>query len=102
VDIRIDRLRLQVPGMHPDAARQFGRLLAEHLAAALAAAPPAPDGSGAAQLTRLRVSVPLPAGQHPGNGSPGSVSPVTAAPAAATQISRSLRGAAAGRTQVMR
>jgi hypothetical protein len=99
VDTRIDRFRLQVSGMHPDAARQFGRLLAEHLAAALAAAPPA---SGATQLTRLRVSVPWPAGQHPDNGYPGSVSPVSAASAAATQVSRDLRGAAAGRGRVAR
>jgi len=83
--------------MHPDAARQFGRLLAEHLAATLAAAPPA---AGAAQLTRLHVAVPWPAAHHPGNGHPGRVSPVTAAPAAGTQIARSLRGAAAGRAQV--
>jgi hypothetical protein len=99
VDISIDRLRLQVSGMHPDAARQFGRLLAEHLAAALAAAPPA---SGATQLTNLRLSVPWPAGQHPDNAYPDNVSSVRAASAAASQISRDLRGAAAGRARVAR
>jgi hypothetical protein len=87
VDIRIDRLRLQVSGTHPDAARELGRLLAEHLAAALAGDPPAPD---AVRLAGLRVSVPWPGGQHQG-GSP----PAHAAPAAA-QVARALRGAAVG------
>lgn len=87
MDIRIDRLRLQVSGMHPDAARDLGRLLAEHLAAALAAEPLA-----AQPLARLSVSVPwLEA------GAAGRVRPLTAAPAAAAQVSRALRGAAAGR-----
>jgi hypothetical protein len=109
VDIRIDRLRLQVSGMRPDAAREFGRLLAEHLAAALAAAPPEPDG---AQLARLRISVPWPGGQHPGGQHPGGqhpggqhpggVRPADAAPAAATAVARALRGAAAARAQVAR
>lgn len=99
MDIRIDRLRLQVSGMRPDAAREFGRLLAEHLAAALAAAPPEPDG---AQLARLRISVPWPGGQHPGGQHPGGVRPADAAPAAATAVARALRGAAAARAQVAR
>jgi len=94
VDIRIDRLRLQVSGMRPDAAREFGRLLAEHLAAALAAAPPEPD---AARLTRLRISVPWPGREHS-----GGVRPADAAPAAATEVARALRGAAAARAQVTR
>jgi hypothetical protein len=94
MDIRIDRLGLQVPGMHPDAARDFGRLLAEHLAAALAAAPPGPDS---VPLVRLRVSVPWPAAQPPGSGRP-----VTAAPVAAAEIARVLRDAAAGRAPVTR
>lgn len=89
MDIRIDRIRLRVSGMHPDAARDFGRLLAEHLAAALAAGPPGP---GPVQLARLRVTVPGPAAQHPGNAGPAA-----GAPAVATEISRALRGAVAGR-----
>jgi hypothetical protein len=83
VEIRIDRLRLQVPGTNPDTARQLGRLLAEQLATMVAAAPPA---SGATRLTSLRVLVPGPAGQHPGS----------LAPAMATEISRALRTATTG------
>jgi hypothetical protein len=83
VDIRIDRLRLQVSGLHPDAARELGRLLAEQLAATVAAAPPA---SGATRFTSLRISVPVPAGQPPG----------ALAPAMAAEISRALRTAATG------
>ena len=109
MDIRIDRLRLQVPGMHPDAARELGRLLAEHLAAALAAEPLAPEplaaeplaaappGPDTAQLARLRVSVPASAGRHP-----GGVRPADAVSAAATEVSRALRGAVTGRAQVAR
>ena len=65
MDIRIDTLRVQAAGMSPDAARQFGRLLAEQLAALVAA----PPGGGVTRLTALRVSVPAPAGrpQHPGS-----------------------------------
>ena len=81
MDIRIDRLRLQVSGMSPDRARQFGRLLAEHLAAVMAAAPPGPE---AARLARLQIRVPQQAGQHP-----RSLAPVTA-----TEISRALHTAA--------
>jgi hypothetical protein len=88
VDIRIDRIRLQAPGMPPEAARELGRLLAEHLAAALAVAPPGPE---LAQRALLAVSVPWPAGQEPGR-----VRPVTAAAAAAPPVCRALRGAAGG------
>lgn len=80
MDIRIDRLRLQASGMNPDMARQFSRLLAEHLAAIMAAAPP---GADAAQLPTLRVRVPQRAGQHL-----RSLAPVTA-----TEISRALDAA---------
>jgi hypothetical protein len=69
--------------MNPETARQFGRLLAEHLATIMAAAPP---GSGPARLTSLRVSVPGTAGQHP-----GGLALVTA-----TEISRALRTATTG------
>jgi hypothetical protein len=88
VEIRIDRLRLQVTGMNPDTARQLGRLLAEQLATMVAAAPPA---SGATHLARLRVSVPDPVGQRPDGRNPHSL-----APAMATEISRSLRTATTG------
>ncbi|MGH3246737.1 MAG: hypothetical protein ACRDOI_11075 [Trebonia sp.] len=88
MDIRIDRLRLQVAGMNPDTARQFGRLLAEQLAAMVAAAPPAPPAPGAARRSSLRVSVPWPAGRHSGG----------LAPVAATEISRALRTATTGTT----
>jgi len=85
VDIRIDTLRVQAAGMSPVAARQFGRLLAEQLAALVAAAPP---GDGATRLTTLRVSVPAPAGrpQHPGRLAPG----------VAAEVSRALNRASAG------
>jgi hypothetical protein len=82
MDIRIDRLRVQVTGMNPDMARQFGRLLAEHLAAVMAAGPPM--SGDAARLTSLRVSVPGSAGRNPGS----------LAPAMATEVSRALRTAA--------
>lgn len=85
MDIRIDRLRLQVAGMSPEAARQLGRLLAEQLAVMADAAPPA---SGATRLTSLRVSVPGPADQRPGS----------LVPAMATEISRALRTATAAGT----
>lgn len=78
MDVRIDRLSLRVPGMNPDTARQFGRLVAERLGAMLAASPPA---SGPARLTSLRVSVPAPA-----DGNPDSL-----AAAMAAEISRALR-----------
>jgi hypothetical protein len=84
VDIRIDRLRVQVAGMNPDTARQFGRLFAEHLAAAMAATPPGPGG--APRLTSLRVSVPEPAGPNP-----RGLAPAALAPAAAAEVSRALR-----------
>lgn len=80
MDIRIDRLRLQVTGISPDAARELGRLLAEQLATTLAAAPPA---SGTVPVTSLRVTVPAPGAGHPG----------TLAPAMATEISRTLHAA---------
>jgi hypothetical protein len=90
VNIRIDRLRVQIAGMNPDTARQFGRLLAEHLAAAMAAAPPdpaAPPGpDSASRLTTLRVSVPGPTGRNPRG----------LALAAAAGVSRALRTAATG------
>jgi hypothetical protein len=69
--------------MNQDTAREFGRLLAEHLATIMAAAPP---GSSAARLASLRVSVRGSAGQHP-----GGLALVTAA-----EISRALRTATAG------
>jgi hypothetical protein len=81
VDIRIDRLRLQVTGMSPDAARELGRLLAEQLAAMAAGVPPA---AGTAPLTSLHVTVPA-LGDHPG----------ALAPAVAAEISRTLRTATA-------
>jgi hypothetical protein len=104
VDIRIDRLRLQGPGMDEGAAREFGRLLADHLAAALAAAPP---GADAAQLTRLHVSVPWPASQHPASGRPADAATAAAAAVSRALISRALisqarGGAAAARAQVTR
>ena len=84
MDIRIDRLRVQVTGLNPDMARQFGRLLAEHLAAEMAAGPPM--SGDVARLTSLRVSVPGSAGRNPGS----------LAPAIATEVSRALRTAATG------
>ncbi|HXT93181.1 MAG TPA: hypothetical protein VN714_28450 [Trebonia sp.] len=85
MDIRIDRIRVRAAGMNPDTARQLGRLLAEQLATAVAASPP---GTDATQLTRLRVTVPGPAGQHTGGRQPSSL-----VPAMATEISRALRTA---------
>lgn len=82
MDVRIDRLRLEAPGMDPDTARQFGRLVAERLGALLAGAPPA---SGTARFPSLHISVPGPAGESPG---------ILAASVAA-EISRALRGEAA-------
>jgi len=79
VEVRIDALRLQVAGMSPDTASQFGRLVAERLGAALAASPPAP---GPARLASLRVTVPAPP-----EASPGSLAAATAA-----EISRALNG----------
>jgi len=78
VDVRIDTLRLQVAGMSPDTARQFGRLVAERLGASLAAEPEAP---GPARFASLRVMVP----ELPGAG------PDRLASAMATEIGRALR-----------
>lgn len=88
MDIRIDRLRLEVSGMSPDMARQFGRLVAERLGAILTAGPPAsgPPASGTTRLTTLRVAVP---------GRPGA-GPASLAASAAAEISRAL-AAEAGR-----
>ena len=83
MDIRIDRIRVRAAGMNPETARQLGHLLAEQLATAVTASPPGPD---ATQLTRLRVTVPAPAGQHTAGRQPGSL-----VPAMATEISRALR-----------
>jgi hypothetical protein len=78
MDIRIDTLHLQVGGMDQDTARQFARLVAERLGAALAAwssapgprladtglaAPAGPamgpdaDGPGPERIGSLRVAV---------------------------------------------
>lgn len=62
MDVRIDRLRLQVAGMNADTARQFARLVTERLGAELAALPPA---SRPARLTNLQVAVPGQAGDNP-------------------------------------
>jgi hypothetical protein len=78
VNVRIDTLRLEVSGMSPDAARQFGRLVAERLGAMLAGAP---QESGPARVTTLRVSVPWQAGASPGG----------LAASAAAEVSRALR-----------
>lgn len=76
MDVRIDTLRLQVAGLSPDTAGQFGRLVAERLGAALAA--PAP---GPARFDSLRVAVTaLP------EGGPGRLAAATA-----TEIARALR-----------
>lgn len=81
MDVHIDRLRLQVSGMSPDMARQFGRLVAERLGAMLATAPPA---HGPARLPSLRVSV----------SSPPSSSMLSLAASTATEISRALAAVA--------
>jgi hypothetical protein len=78
VEVRIDTLRLQVAGMSPDTASEFGRLVAERLGAALAALPAA---SGPARFAGLRVTVPAPP-----EASPGTLATTTA-----TEISRALR-----------
>lgn len=62
MDVRIDRLRLQVAGMDADTARQFARLVAERIGTELAALPAA---SRPARLTNLQVAVPSRAGDHP-------------------------------------
>lgn len=63
MNVRIDRLRLQVPGGDSEAARQFARLVAERLGALLQDAPPA---SGPARLASRRARVSWPAGADPG------------------------------------
>lgn len=78
MEIRIDRLRVQVHGMTKEAARQFGQLLAEQLAAQ--AAVPAGLASARTGLTTVRVSIPAPGGLPPG----------ALATAAATEVSRAL------------
>jgi len=83
VNVRIDRLRLQAYGMSPEAAREFGRLVAERLGVLLEAAPPAP---GTGRLAGRHVQVSWPAGEAPGSH----------AAAAAAEIARALRGQAAG------
>lgn len=90
MDIRIDKIRVRAAGMNPDTARQLGRLLAEQLATAVAAAPPEPD---ATQLTRLRVTVPGPAGQHTGGQHTGGRQPGSLVPAMAAEVLRALRTA---------
>lgn len=82
MDVRIDRLRLQVAGMNADMASQFGRLVADRLGAALATAPPAtvPPASGPARLPSLNVAVHQPA----------AAIPASLAAAIATEISRAL------------
>lgn len=59
MEVRIDRLRLQVAGMNADAARQFSRLAAQRLGASLAALAPA---GGPARIGHLHVTIPTPAG----------------------------------------
>lgn len=78
MEVRIDTLRLQVAGMSPETASQFGRLVAERLGAALVALPPAP---GPARFAGLRMAVPAPP-----EASPDSLAATTA-----TEISRALR-----------
>jgi hypothetical protein len=78
VEVHIDTLRLQVAGMSPDTAGQFGRLVAERLGEALAAAPLSP---GPARLASLHVMVPALPGATPGS----------LAAATATGISQALR-----------
>jgi hypothetical protein len=78
MEVRIDTLRLQVAGMSPDTAGQFGRLVAERLGAALAAAPPE---ASPARFDGLHVTVPAPP-----EASPGTLAATTA-----TEISRALR-----------
>lgn len=62
MEVRIDRLRLQVSGMQADTARRFGRTVAERLAVALADLPPSP---GPARLASLRVAVPGSSADNP-------------------------------------
>jgi len=78
MEVRIDRLCLQVDGMNADMARQFGRAVAERLGVALAAQPPAP---GPARFARLHVAVPAVAADVPDG----------LAAAMAAEISRALR-----------
>lgn len=77
MDVRIDRLRLQVTGLNADMASEFGRLVADRLGAALATAPPAPVP---ARLPSLNVAVHQPA----------AAIPASLAAAIATEISRAL------------
>ncbi len=81
MNVRIDRLRLQASGMSPEAAREFGRLVAERLCVLLEAAPPAP---GTGRLASQRVGVGWTAGETPGSR----------AAATAAEIARALRGGA--------
>lgn len=81
MDVRIDTLRLQVAGLSPDTAHQFGRLVAERLGAALVAWPPALGPQRSARLDSLRVTVPA----VPGAG------PDSLAAAMAAEIARALR-----------
>ncbi len=60
MNIRIGRLRLQASGMSPEAAREFGRLVAERLGVLLEAAPPAPVP---ARVASQRVQICWPAGE---------------------------------------
>jgi hypothetical protein len=86
VDVRIDRLSLEVSGMSAGLAGRFGRQVAERLSALLATAPLAsgPARSGAARLPSLHVSVPEAAGR----------SQDALAEATATAIARALRAQA--------
>lgn len=82
MDVRIDRLRLQVAGMNADMASEFGRLVADRLGTAIATAPraTAPSASGPARLPSLNVTVHQPAAPIP----------ASLAAAIATEISRAL------------
>ena len=66
--------------MSQEAAREYGRLVAERLGALLSAAPPAP-GTGAGPLASQRIQVGWPAGETTGSR----------AAATAAEISRALR-----------
>lgn len=82
MDVRIDRLRLQVAGMNADMAGQFGRLVADRLGAALGTAPPA---SGPVRLPSLNVAVHQSAG----------ATPASLAATVAAEISRTVSAEAA-------
>jgi hypothetical protein len=104
MDIRIDKLHLQVGGMDQDTARRFARLVAERLGAALATWPAAP-GPGLAN-TGLAAPAGPAMGPHaggPGAGRIGSLrvavqartwdSPNSMAAHLAAEVSRALRAA---------